>query len=144
MYLPYYKEAFLLDRKISLSDGEWKLMNCLWERAPRTITELVNSLKGETDWNKHTVIPTLNRLEAKGAVRYERGARAKLYSPSVDRNNVAIAETHNFLAKVHRGRIGLMLSSMIEEDALSKEDIDELNEILNNAESKMKSSGSSR
>jgi BlaI family penicillinase repressor len=125
-----------LDRKISLSDGEWKLMNCLWEHAPLTITEIVIALKDETGWNKHTVIPTLNRLEAKGAVHYERGVRAKLYYPSVNRNNVAIAETQIFLAKVHGGRIGLMLSAMIDEDAISKEDIDELNAILNKAEDK--------
>lgn len=123
-------------KKVGLSDGEWKIMNCLWEQAPRTITELVNALKEETGWDKHTVIPTLSRLEAKGAVHYERGTRAKLYYPSIDQTNVAIEETRNFLAKVHGGRIGSMLSAMIDQKALSKEDIDELNAILDRAGNK--------
>ena len=122
-----------MKRKVSLSDGEWKIMNCLWESAPQTITQLVKALKDETGWDKHTVIPTLTRLETKGAVHFERGTRAKLYYPSVDRNDVAIAETQNFLTKVHGGRIGLMLSAMIDQDAISKDDIEELNAILNNA-----------
>lgn len=127
-----------MNKKVSLSDGEWKLMNCLWTDAPLTITQLVNALKEETGWNKHTVIPTLNRLETKGAVYFKQGQRAKLYYPSVNRNDVAIAETNDFLKKVHGGRIGLMLSAMIDEDAITKDDIDELNAILNNAEDKIK------
>jgi BlaI family penicillinase repressor len=126
--------VFLLERKVSLSNGEWKLMNYLWEHAPRTITELVNALKEETGWDKHTVIPTLTRLEKKGAVHYVRGERAKLYYPSVDKGDVALAETQSFLTKVHGGRIGLMLSAMIDQKAISKEDLDELSTILNNAE----------
>ena len=65
--------------KITLSDGEWKLMNRLWDDAPRTITELVAALREETGWSKNTVITMLGRLEAKGAVRHEEGQRAKLY-----------------------------------------------------------------
>ena len=135
-HLPSSKEAFSLNKKVSLSDGEWKIMNCLWDHSPLTITELVNALKEETGWNKHTVIPTLTRLEAKTAVHYVRGVRAKLYYPSIDRADVVIEETKSFLAKVHGGRIGSMLSAMVDQEALSKEDIDELNSILNKAEKK--------
>lgn len=126
-----------MDKKISLSDGEWKIMNCLWRHAPQTITQLVNALKEETGWDKHTVIPTLSRLEAKGAVHYNRGERAKLYYPTVKHNDVAIAETRSFLSKVHGGRIGLMLSAMIDQNEITKEDIAELNALLSKAENKI-------
>jgi len=112
-------------------------MNCLWKHAPQTITKLVSALREETGWNKHTVITYLSRLETKGAVQYDRGERAKLYYPAVDRSDVAIAETRSFLSKVHGGRIGLMLSAMIDQDEITKEDIDELNMILSKAENKM-------
>jgi BlaI family penicillinase repressor len=128
-----------LNKKLSLSDGEWKIMMCLWNQAPQTITQIVNALKEETGWNKHTVIPTLTRMEAKGAVHYQRGQRAKLYYPSVERNDVAVAETQSFLAKVHGGRISMLLSAMIDQDAISSEDIEELNAILNKAEMKNQS-----
>lgn len=70
---------------VNLSDNEWKLMNLLWADAPRTITELVYQLKEDTGWSKHTVISMLSRLEAKGAVRHEEGARAKQFYPAIDR-----------------------------------------------------------
>ncbi len=120
--------------KINLSDGEWKLMNRLWERAPRTITELTAALKEETGWSKNTVITMLARLEAKGAVRHETGERAKQYYPAVDRKDAARAETESFLGKVYGGSLGLMMSAMVESRQLTEADIAELTAILEKAE----------
>lgn len=62
---------------ILLSDGEWKLMNRLWEDSPATITQLTERLAGETGWGKHTIITMLGRLEKKGAVAHRENGRAK-------------------------------------------------------------------
>ena len=35
--------------KVHLSDGEWKLMNKLWDASPRTITELTAALREESE-----------------------------------------------------------------------------------------------
>ena len=119
--------------KITLSDGEWKLMNRLWNHAPRTITELVAALREETGWSKNTVITMLGRLEAKGAVRHEEGQRAKLYYPVTDREDAARTETESFLDKVYGGSLGLMMSAMVDSRRLTPEDIAELSAILEKA-----------
>lgn len=69
----------------NLTDAEWKLMHRLWEQSPQTITQLTAALSAETGWEKHTVITMLIRLEAKGAVRHEEGARAKQFPPPSSR-----------------------------------------------------------
>ena len=117
-------------KQISLSDNEWKLMGRLWERSPRTITELTADLREETGWSKNTIITRLSRLEAKGAVRHEEGARAKAYYPAVDRETAARAETESFLGKVYGGSLGLLVSAMVESRALTEEDLAELSAIL--------------
>ncbi len=117
-------------KQISLSDNEWKLMGRLWERSPRTITELTADLREETGWSKNTIITMLSRLEAKGAVRHEEGARAKAYYPAVDRETAARAETESFLGKVYGGSLGLLVSAMVESRALTEEDLAELSAIL--------------
>ena len=117
-------------KQISLSDNEWKLMGRLWERSPRTITELTADLREETGWSKNTLITTLSRLEAKGAVRHEEGVRAKAYYPAVDRETAARAETESFLGKVYGGSLGLLVSAMVESRALTEEDLAELSAIL--------------
>ena len=119
--------------KINLSGSEWKLMNRLWERSPRTITQLTAALKEETGWTKNTVITMLSRLEAKGAVRHEEGERAKRYFPVMDRRDAARAETESFLGKVYGGSLGLMMSAMVESRQLTESDIAELSAILEQA-----------
>ena len=119
--------------QVNLSDSEWKLMNRLWDESPRTIMELTAALHQETGWSKNTVITMLSRLEAKGAVRYEEGGRAKRYFPAVDREDAAAAETESFLSKVYGGSLGLMVSSLVDSRSLTEADIAVLTAILERA-----------
>ena len=123
-----------MDERINLSDGEWKLMNLLWDRAPRTVTELVHALAGDTGWSKHTIIKMLSRMEEKGAVRHEEGVRAKQFYPAADRRTAVLGETESFLRKVYGGSLGLMMSAMVDSHSLSRRELEELSDILRQAE----------
>ena len=119
--------------KTNLSENEWKLMNCLWDKTPMTITELTAALKEETGWSKNIVITMLSRLEAKGAVAYRQGEKAKQYFPLISRDETARAETKSFLGRVYGGSLGLMMNAMVESHSLTEEDIAELSAILDRA-----------
>lgn len=121
---------------VRLSEAEWKVMDVLWEEAPRTIMQLTRHFQETTGWTKHTVMTFLKRMEEKGAVYHEEGERAKRYYPKIDRQEAAFQETEGFLDKVFGGRMGLMLITMVERKALSGEEISELYEILRSAEAK--------
>lgn len=121
---------------INLSDGEWKIMNVLWEKGGGTITELTTELQEETGWDKHIIITMLGRMEKKGAVAFKVDGRAKRFYPIILRNEASIRETRGFLKKVYRGSIGIMVNTMVEDKALTKEEIAELYEILEQAEKK--------
>ncbi len=123
-----------MQKKINLSDGEWKLMNLLWETGPQTVSQLVSELRSDTGWTKGTVFMMLARMIEKGAVRSESYGRSKYYYPLLTKEDAAAWETESFLSKVYRGSVGMMLSSMAGQKALSKEDIDELYAILKKAE----------
>lgn len=123
---------------INLSDGEWKIMNVLWEGEAGTITELTAALTAETGWDKHIIITMLNRMEKKGAVSFRTQGRAKRYYPLVSYSEVSLRETRGFLDKVYRGSIGMMVNAMVEDKALSDQDIEELYTILEQAEQKRK------
>lgn len=116
--------------KCKLTDAEWKVMTVLWEHAPRTMMEITNALKEETGWTKYTVMSFLKRMEEKGAVHFEEGGRAKLYFPDWKREEAEIQETKDFLDKVFHGKAGLMINAMVQQKALSKQEIAELYEIL--------------
>lgn len=98
-----------------------------------TIMELTAALKAETGWSKNTIITMLSRLEGKGAVHHVVDGRAKRFSPSVDRENTALAETESFLDKVYGGSLGLMMNALVDSHSLSEADIAELSAILEKA-----------
>ncbi len=118
---------------VSLSNMEWKLMNRLWNEQPMTLMQLTRALEAETGWTKHTVITMLTRLEGKGAVRWEQAGRAKQYYPRISAEEARREETAGFLDRVYGGKLGLMMSTLVEDRALTKEDIDELSAILKKA-----------
>ncbi len=119
---------------IDLTNSEWYVLDCLWERSPQTVMELVAALGDRLGWAKSTTITTLRRMEDKGLVRCNLEGRTKHYTPAVSRDQAARRETRSFLDKVYRGSVGLMVSAMAQDQALSKEEIDELYEILRRAE----------
>ena len=119
---------------INLTNSEWYVLDCLWERSPMTVMELVAALGDRPGWAKSTTITTLRRMEDKGLVHCDLEGRTKHYTPAVSRDRAARRETRSFLGKVFRGRGGLMMSALAEDQALSKAEIDELYEILRKAE----------
>lgn len=122
--------------KVSLSDGEWKIMNSLWESGESTITELTARLEKETGWDKHIIITMLGRMEKKEAVAHRQGGRAKVFYPLVSREEVSMQETRGFLEKVYRGSLGMMVNAMVADQALSEQEIQELYDILEQARKK--------
>ncbi|MBE6586792.1 MAG: BlaI/MecI/CopY family transcriptional regulator [Ruminococcaceae bacterium] len=121
-------------KNMILSEGEWKLMNALWTNAPCSLSTLVAALDEETGWTKSTIFVMLRRLIAKDAVNLDQSGKIQLYTPLVNKEDCAIRETESFLSRVYNGSIGLMFSSLAGQKALSKDEIDELRKILDEAE----------
>lgn len=119
--------------KIKLTEAEWKIMTMLWDREPITIMQLTAALKEQTGWSKNTVIVLLGRMEKKNAVAYERRGNAKHYFPLMKREDVGVSETRSFLNRVYRGSLVMMMNMLIEQDAVSREDIAGLCGILKKA-----------
>jgi len=122
-----------MEKQTILTQSEWKLMELLWQ-SPHTLMELVAELGQTMLWTKSTVATMVRRMEAKGLIRYETEDRAKLFIPCVSREEASLKEAHSLLDKAYKGSIGLMVSSMIQQGSLTRQDIDELYAILQKAE----------
>ena len=120
-------------KPLSLSAAEWQIMECLWEHSPRTLMEIVRALAPATGWSKSTIVTMVTRLEAKGALSHTEGARARLYSPTVLREQAALQETESLLRRVYRGSVGLLVNTMADGRGLTEEDLQALSAILERA-----------
>lgn len=116
--------------RISLSDGEWKLMNLLWEAAPMTILGMTEAINGETGWSKATVNMMINRLAEKDAVRIDSSERTKRIYPLLDRDEAVKLEAKSTLKKIKTGGLRLLISTMAEDCELDRDEIEELTRIL--------------
>lgn len=116
--------------KLSLSDGEWKLMNLLWDESPLTIGAMVSALRDDTAWTKATVNIMLGRLADKGAVRVDDSGRAKKFYPLISRDDAVRQEARNTLARIRTGGLGLLVSTMARDCDLTDEEIDDLYRVL--------------
>ena len=121
-------------RNINLTEAEWSVMECLWEKSPRIGREIVAWLEERMGWKRSTTLTLLRRMEEKGAVGGETTGELKTFYPLISREQAAHQETEDFLDRVYKGSIGMMLSAFTKKQNLTKAEIEELHAILREAE----------
>ena len=120
--------------KIQLSDGEWRIMNVLWNTTSRTLGQITKTLEPETGWSRPTVYVMLKRLISKGIVRLDDSTRIQNYHPLIERNDIIPEVTESILDKVFDGSVSLMVSTLTDCRKLSEEEIRKIRKILDEAE----------
>lgn len=124
------------DKHITLTEAEWAVMECLWEKSPRTGRETVEWLDRRMGWTRSTVLTMLRRLEAKGAVEGDTEGELKTFRPLIAREDVAVRETESLLDRAYKGSLSLLVSSLTKKQSLPQKEIDELYAILREMEEK--------
>jgi BlaI family penicillinase repressor len=118
----------------TLTAAEWQVMECLWEKEPRTGREAADWLEERTGWNRSTSLTLLRRLAAKGAVRIAVEDGVKAFYPAIAREDAAVQETEDLLERAYRGSVSLMVSALTKKQSLSKQEIDALHALLDGLE----------
>ena len=119
--------------RVNLSAGEWRVMEERW-KAPATLMELVHALGESAGWAKSTVSTVVRRMEDKGLIRAEQEGRAKVFYPAIAREKAAAAETESLLFRVYHGSVGLMVSTLLQNRRISREELKELQALLDQGE----------
>src|SRR3954468_23562110 len=116
----------------AISDSEWKVMECLWNKeAPATAAEVGRALLPRTNWAENTVRTLLTRLVEKGALRVsENAAGVKQFSPAVKREAIVRAESRCFLERVFRGSAKPLIAHFAENARLTPAEVRELKRLL--------------
>ena len=123
-----------MEKESGLTGAEWNVMECLWDFSPRTSRECVDYLEKSVGWTKSTTLTMLRRMTEKGLVKCDASGEVRLYSPLAAREDAVMRETDDFINRVYKGSVGLMMSAMTEKQKLTKDEIDELYAILKKAE----------
>ncbi|KEJ04266.1 beta-lactamase [Clostridium botulinum A2B7 92] len=113
-----------------ISETEWKVMKIIWSNPYITANEVIDILDDYVEWKPKTVKTLLNRLLNKGAIHFEKEGREYKYYPLVSEDKCIKEENKSFLDRVYNGAFKTMIANFIEEQNLTKEDIDDLKKLL--------------
>lgn len=119
---------------VNLTAAEWNVMECLWEESPQTAMQLVAQLQQKIGWAKSTTMTMLSRMEKKELLLCTDLEKPRRYTTAIRREDAVRQETKSFVRRVFRGSVGMMMSSLVEQQELTKEDINQLYAILKHAE----------
>ncbi|QDU69798.1 BlaI/MecI/CopY family transcriptional regulator [Engelhardtia mirabilis] len=117
-----------------ITEAEWRVMEALWDRSPRTAADLAADLCPASGWSERTVKTLVGRLVKKGAVSFEALGKRYLYAPRISRGECVMAEGKSFVERVFGGSTKPLLAHFAREGELSADDIRELRELLDDLE----------
>lgn len=113
-----------------ISEAEHAVMEALWEKSPQTAVEVCAKVCDERGWSMPTVKTLLSRLVAKGAVSTEPEGRRFLYSPLLERADYVGGESRRLVDRLFGGRAAPLIAHLAETEALSDDDIAEIERLL--------------
>lgn len=113
-----------------ISEAEYEVMKVIWANAPISTNEVVDQLLETTKWSSKTIQSLLARLVKKGALDYEKKSRVFIYTPLVKEEEYLERESDTFLNRFYNGTLSTMVVNFLEQDKLTKSDIQELKKIL--------------
>lgn len=125
-----------MKEEIKVTNSEWYVMNCLWEKSHLSLMQLVPLLKESAGWSKSTSATMVRRMTEKDLIGYEENGKTKYFFPKVKKQDVVVQEMRDFLQRIYDGSVGMMMSALVRQNDLSQEDILELQEILKAAQTK--------
>lgn len=113
-----------------ISDAEHAVMEALWRESPRTAADICDEVSEQRGWSLATVKTLLGRLVAKEAVAAEPDGRRFLYRPLVERADYVGGESRRLVDRLFGGRAAPLLLHLVEAEALSEADIDEIERLI--------------
>jgi predicted transcriptional regulator len=115
----------------SLTDGEHRIMEVLWEKGSATVAEVAEALQGKDGSAYTTVLTMLRIMHTKGYLNCRKDGRAHVYTPKVKRETAARKAVRQLLQKFFAGSPGELVLAFLREEDLSPAELDALkNRIL--------------
>src|SRR5262250_537577 len=115
-----------MSRKVPpLTEAEFALMKVLWQLGAGTVAEVRAAAHGERgDEPAYTTVMTLlGRMEKKGAVRVDKAREPYVYRPAFPERSARRERLREFIRSVFDGRADELVLQLVEDEALSEEDL---------------------
>jgi predicted transcriptional regulator len=123
-------------KDVRLSDVQFVLMRALWEAGQATTAEM-HELVGKPRSLAYTTVATLlTRLEKRGIVKSVKLQGERRFKPLVSESDVTRSMVSSLVETLFRGDHSALVSHLVKEKDLDKNDIDAVRKLLAKEEKK--------
>ena len=117
--------------KQNISESELEVMKVLWKVNQATSSEIIENLKDTSEWKPKTIQTLITRLVSKEFINVDKSnKKSYIYSANINEHDYKNYASKSFLEKLYNGSINKMVLSFVKDNKLSKEEIEELKDIL--------------
>jgi BlaI family transcriptional regulator, penicillinase repressor len=116
-------------RKPTLTDQELEIMKIVWDLEKATVRDVYEKLLEHRKIAYTTVMTMMKILETKGHLKKNLEERAHMYRPAQPKNQVIGGMVREFVNRVFNGSAEPLLMHLVEDEALTAKEIDEITKI---------------
>jgi len=113
-------------KNYQLTEGEWAILKAVWEKQPCTAPTITEVLEAERNWSYSTVKTLMDRMADKGFLKTERLRNLILYRSAISRQTAQKSEVMRAVKRAFDGALTPMMQFLIDNNKLSKQQLDEL------------------
>ena len=111
-------------------DSEYRFCLILWEHEPVNSTKLVQLCKEQLGWSKATTYTVIRRLAERGVLKNENA----VVTAVVSKEQAQEAELEELMEKTFEGSVPAFIAAFSRSRKLSREDAEQLRELIDNWE----------
>ncbi|MEL6627873.1 MAG: BlaI/MecI/CopY family transcriptional regulator [Bacteroidota bacterium] len=119
-----------------LTPLELKVMNILWQLKQAFVKEIINEWPEEPKPKYNTVSTIVRILEEKGYAGHEAQGRSHRYHPLITKGKYQQKLVRNVLDNVFSGSLTGMVSSLINQEQVSSDELDALKKLIEDSDEK--------
>lgn len=113
-----------------ISEAERAVMEVLWDESPLAAAEVHERVRRAHGWSMPTVKTLLARLVSKQALATQAEGRRFLYHPLIARADYLGGESRRLVDRLFEGRAASLFAHLAESEALSEDDLAEIETLL--------------
>src|SRR5580658_5249985 len=114
-----------------MGKGQFQIMDVLWRLGPATAREITDELSRAAPIAHSTVQTLLRQLEAKGAITHEVQDRTFVFRPLYTSAELTQTPLHEVLMRIYQGSVVNLMSHLLKNEPVSREELDRLRELIN-------------
>ena len=121
-----------------LPKSELEVARIVWNLGEATVRQVIAALPPDRELDFFTVQTYLRRLEAKGYLTKRRDGRSNVYRPGMRPDRVVSQVVRDFVDRLFDGQAMPLMQQLIEDRALSDQEIGQLQQMLDQLKSRQR------